>query len=283
MRTVIIADGDFEITDCGDVYKITNGMREEANITMAGRGQIYKMLSYKQDGKWKNEFVHRLVAKAFVPNPNQYNVVHHKDGNPTNNHYENLEWCTQKENMAYAYEAGAYAHLFTECVICGSATMAKDSICPSCRAKQKADYKRMQARDEKAVAVKSALDKIDMSALSPRDERVITLYAEGLTFSEIGREFGLTRERIRQLIDRIVGTNYLAYQVKKGIASNQRALADYIKEKGFNVSHMARSLNLDAARLRRMLAPTLHMPTDAYIAICEFVGFETDTQADAVV
>lgn len=277
MRTVIIADGDFEITDCGDVYKITNGMREEANITMAGRGQRYKMLSYKQDGKWKNEFVHRLVAKAFVPNPNQYNVVHHKDGNPTNNHYENLEWCTQKENMSYAYEAGVYAHLFTECVICGSTTMSKDSICPSCRAKQKADYKRMQSRDEKAVAVKSALDKIDMSALSPRDERVITLYAEGLTFSEIGREFGLTRERIRQLIDRIVGTNYLAYQVKKGITSNQRALADYIKEKGFNVSHMARSLNLDVARLRRMLAPTLHMPTDVYIAICEFVGFEPDT------
>lgn len=46
-------------------------------------------------------FVHRLVAIAFIPNPNKYNVINHKDENPANNAADNLEWCTQKYNINY--------------------------------------------------------------------------------------------------------------------------------------------------------------------------------------
>ena len=50
---------------------------------------------------YKNRFVHRLVAKAFIPNPNNFPFVNHKDENPLNNHVSNLEWCTNKYNLAY--------------------------------------------------------------------------------------------------------------------------------------------------------------------------------------
>lgn len=43
----------------------------------------------------------RLVAKTFIPNPNNYPVVNHKDGNPLNDKVDNLEWCTQRENVSH--------------------------------------------------------------------------------------------------------------------------------------------------------------------------------------
>ena len=50
--------------------------------------------------------VHRLVASAFIPNPDGLPVVNHKDGNPLNNHVDNLEWVTQSQNMKHAWDTG---------------------------------------------------------------------------------------------------------------------------------------------------------------------------------
>ncbi|WP_281828071.1 HNH endonuclease [Lactobacillus amylolyticus] len=59
-----------------------------------------------KNGKHKTQLVSRLVAKAFVPNPDNKPCINHIDGNPLNNKPENLEWCTYKENQVHAFKHG---------------------------------------------------------------------------------------------------------------------------------------------------------------------------------
>lgn len=61
-----------------------------------------------KDGKRKQHQVHRLVALAFIPNPDNLPFVNHKDCDPTNNHVSNLEWCSAKENSIHAYKQGRW-------------------------------------------------------------------------------------------------------------------------------------------------------------------------------
>lgn len=64
------------------------------NMSMGGRGNT------------KQVFVHRLVAEAFIPNPENKPLVKHIDGNPINNCVENLKWVTPKENVEHSIKIG---------------------------------------------------------------------------------------------------------------------------------------------------------------------------------
>ena len=64
-------------------------------------GKGYEMVALYKEGKARNTKVHRLVAQAFIPNPNNYPQVNHKDENKINNNVSNLEWCTVLYNNCY--------------------------------------------------------------------------------------------------------------------------------------------------------------------------------------
>lgn len=67
-----------------------------------GNGYLYVTLH--KSGKRKNHYVHRLVAEAFCEKKSNQDCINHKDLNKRNNHEENLEWCTQRENVNYSAE-----------------------------------------------------------------------------------------------------------------------------------------------------------------------------------
>lgn len=90
-------DGLYLISDTGKVFSV----RSERIIKNQQQSNGYWRVELNFNGVPKRYFIHRLVASAFVPNPNNYPIVNHKDENPSNNNAENLEWCTQEYNCNY--------------------------------------------------------------------------------------------------------------------------------------------------------------------------------------
>lgn len=101
-------------------YKISNYGRVKNNKLWTGKMYIqketilkcsianngYLRVTLMKDGQAKYKNVHRLVAEAFIPNPNNYDIINHIDGNRANSNVNNLEWCTQKHNMREASKIG---------------------------------------------------------------------------------------------------------------------------------------------------------------------------------
>lgn len=74
----------------------------------------YMRVGVSMNGKRINLLVHRIVASAFIPNPNNLPEVNHKDNNPANNAVSNLEWCTSQYNTAYREKYGVSAKEVTK-------------------------------------------------------------------------------------------------------------------------------------------------------------------------
>lgn len=71
----------------------------------------YMHIRYRTEGnKYHENRVHVIIAHCFIPNPNNYRYVNHKDSDKTNNSIDNLEWCTNSENVAHGWHSGNRTH-----------------------------------------------------------------------------------------------------------------------------------------------------------------------------
>jgi hypothetical protein len=96
-------EGRYAINRNGEVKNIKTNHILKPYTNRIGYFRIgFVIAPYKK----KNFYIHRLLAKHFIPNPENKSEVNHIDGNPSNNNLNNLEWCTRSENGLHAHRTG---------------------------------------------------------------------------------------------------------------------------------------------------------------------------------
>jgi NUMOD4 motif. len=101
MEKIIQGFEDYTINEEGEVYSLKN---KKTLKHLKNNG--YMVLSLCKDKKVYKRLVHRLLAIEFIPNPNDYPSINHINGIRHDNRLENLEWCTQKQNVQHAWDTG---------------------------------------------------------------------------------------------------------------------------------------------------------------------------------
>lgn len=105
MTRVVIKNFDnYLVDEFGNVYSLYSNNIKALKTDKDG----YKLVNLSKNKKVYTKKVHRLVAEAFLSNPNKYKEVNHKDGNKANNHADNLEWVSHKQNIIHSYKYGLH-------------------------------------------------------------------------------------------------------------------------------------------------------------------------------
>ena len=103
-------EGFYQVSSFGNVRSLDRTIIRSNLKPQFIKGRTLNQLNYKNGyvkvelshgGFCKRYFIHRLVAQAFIPNPDNLPEVNHKDENPSNNCVDNLEWCTHLYNSNY--------------------------------------------------------------------------------------------------------------------------------------------------------------------------------------
>ena len=97
-------EGHYQISTFGRVKSFKKG-REKILMPFIDKDG-YLQVAFFKVGKYKKFKVHRLVALAFIPNPDDKPQINHRDGCKLNNFAGNLEWCTGSENIQHAFDIG---------------------------------------------------------------------------------------------------------------------------------------------------------------------------------
>lgn len=105
---------EYQVSNFGQIKSLKNKTEKILHLDKDRHG--YMNVKLCKNGTVKKFKVHRLVAMAFIENPNGFPEINHKDGNKENNFVENLEWVTRSQNIRHAFDTGLKSPSISGCV-----------------------------------------------------------------------------------------------------------------------------------------------------------------------
>lgn len=284
MEGKIIRNGLFKVFPNGEIYRKRKGVWEKAKpfILTPNRNRPnileYEVVSTNFNGKQTHNYVHRLIAEALIPNPENKPQVAHIDGNSLNNKPENLVWVTSKERAQMTVDMGRGRKLEdagVPCTICGGLTVNRDGICPKCKNDKKI-YERQLEKLEKA---REKFKDVKTDYLSKKEQIIVEMRMEDKTLQEIGDRLGMTRERVRQLESVILARNTDIKDVKNIIGKdviNVGEIAHIRKLTGVNISQMSSKLNISRATFEKYEANPSEFKVKHIQKLMEILGIKIE-------
>ncbi|HBV22255.1 MAG TPA: hypothetical protein DEB42_00490 [Jeotgalicoccus sp.] len=197
-----------------------------------------------KNGIHRNFLRHRLVSLAFIPNPENKETVNHKDGDKKNNHVENLEWMTHKENARHAWHIGLNDKR--------KITKEQQNEIVSLRKK---GWSTVDIAEKLKIGSTTVWDYCRKSGLNERldkitkeqKELVLTLRKTGLSIMKIGEEIGISTSSVLTICD------------KEGLgkridltSQEQKNKVIELKKKGETYSNIVQKTSLSLSTVQRI-------------------------------
>ncbi|MEO1771119.1 MULTISPECIES: sigma factor-like helix-turn-helix DNA-binding protein [Enterococcus] len=244
MRRAIVGDGNFEVHEDGTILKIKqDGTKVVPFIRYFKSGnKKYPVVSNKtKEGKTGCLYVHRLMAEAFLPNPEQKKFVLFKNGNPQDFKVENLMW--DDGSLSRKRKMEDLKQRRVKCSACGE-TMNNRNSCIACRMKQQREQKILRNKQKKLNKIISDLAAVNLEDLSDEHKKAVIMRRAGKSFKEIAKELGKSSERVRQIIES-------AKKNQPKVNINRKSMLNQITP-AQKQEFPSKTVSEEAERLRRM-------------------------------
>jgi len=182
-------ENDYSVSNLARVKSHKDGFAEHM-MTASPKKSLggYRTLSISKDGKHKTMYLHRLVGKAFVANPHNYPEINHKNGDKTNCHPSNLEWCTEKQNTAHAIHVLGNHGSINRTHDAKARALLPTKKCGGCKTvKDKSEFHKCKTYVDGLTHYCKTCN-IKKSALSSKKKRLLDRLAKQVTHSKTSQD-----------------------------------------------------------------------------------------------